>query len=142
MAASQAAQESVHLSRLESELGLASSTSTTPTELFVDNKSAIDVAYNPEHHGRMKHVERKHFYVRELVEQHKLRVTFVSTDDNLSGRSSFTAYNPKPFASDDTLVRFTLKPGRIQCFWLPKSCMDAQAKRTGGQNSFFSASEK
>ena len=84
MAASQAAQESVHLSRLESELGLASSTSTTPTELFVDNKSAIDVAYNPEHHGRMKHVERKHFYVRELVEQHKLRVTFVSTDDNLS----------------------------------------------------------
>ena len=82
MAASQAAQESVHLTRLEAELGL--SCSDSPTELFVDNKSAIDVAYNPEHHGRMKHVERKHFYIRELVEQHKLRVTFVSTDDNLS----------------------------------------------------------
>ena len=72
----------MHLTRLETELGL--SLTDSPTELFVDNKSAIDVAYNPEHHGRMKHVERKHFYIRELVEQHKLRVTFVSTDDNLS----------------------------------------------------------
>ena len=53
-------------------------------ELHVDNKSAIDVAYNPEHHGRMKHVERKHLYVRELVEDHKLRVTFVRTHDNLA----------------------------------------------------------
>ena len=53
-------------------------------ELLVDNKSAIDVAYNPEHHGRMKHVERRHFFVRELVEDGKLRVTFVRTHDNLS----------------------------------------------------------
>ena len=55
-----------------------------PMELFVDNKSAIDVAYNPEHHGRMKHVERKHLYVRELVEEHRLRVTFVRSVDNLA----------------------------------------------------------
>ena len=53
-------------------------------ELFVDNKSAIDVAYNPEHHGRMKHVARRHFYVRELVEEHVIRVPFVSTIDNLA----------------------------------------------------------
>ena len=55
-----------------------------PPELFVDNKAAIDVAYNPEHHTRMKHVDRRHFFVRELIENHRLRVPFVSTVDNLA----------------------------------------------------------
>ena len=42
------------------------------------------MAYNPEHQGRMKHVDRRHFYLRELVEEHRLRVPFVSTVDNLA----------------------------------------------------------
>ena len=50
----------------------------------MDNTAAIDVAYNPEHHTRMKHVERRHFFVREAVEDHKIRVPFVSTADNLA----------------------------------------------------------
>ena len=57
-----------------------------PIDLFFDNKSAIDVAYNPEHHTRMKHVERRHFFIRELVEEHKInkiRVPFVSTGRQL-----------------------------------------------------------
>ena len=32
----------------------------------------------------MKHVDRRHFYLRELVEEHRLRVPFVSTVDNLA----------------------------------------------------------
>ena len=32
----------------------------------------------------MKHVERRHFFVRELVEDHKIRCPFVSTVDNLA----------------------------------------------------------
>ena len=50
----------------------------------MDNRSAIDVAYNPEHHTTMKHVDRRHFYVRELVEEHRIRCSFVSTVDNLA----------------------------------------------------------
>ena len=43
------------------------------------------MAYNPEHSGRMKHVDRRHFYlIRELVEEHTIRVPFVSTVDNLA----------------------------------------------------------
>ena len=42
------------------------------------------VAYNPEHHTKMKHVDRRHFYVRELVEQHRIRVPYVNTIDNLA----------------------------------------------------------
>ena len=32
----------------------------------------------------MKHVDRRHFYVRELVEDHVLRCPFVSTTDTLA----------------------------------------------------------
>ena len=67
VAASEAAKEAVHLSDLCAELGLHPSGEAI--DLHVDNRSAIDVAYNPEHHGRMKHVDRRHFFVRELVER-------------------------------------------------------------------------
>ena len=81
VAASEAAKEAVHLSQLARDIGIGDSESV---DLFLDNKSAIDVAYNPQHHGKMKHVERRHFFVRELVEDHKIRCPFVSTVDNLA----------------------------------------------------------
>ena len=34
-------------------------------------------AYNPEHHGRMKHVERRHFFVRDMVEKFEIRVPWI-----------------------------------------------------------------
>ena len=72
--------EAVHLAALSQELGLGTDEAL---DLYVDNKSAIDVAYSPQYHGRMKHVERCHFFIRELVEDHKIRCPFVSTIDNL-----------------------------------------------------------
>ena len=90
-AASEAAKEAVHLRRLAGELGL--SPADNAVSLSMDNKSGIDVAYNPEHHGRMKHVDRRDFYVRECVENHVIRVPFVSTVDNLA--DFFTKVQPK-----------------------------------------------
>ena len=52
--------------------------------LKVDNQGAIDLAYNPEHHQKTKHIERRHFYVRELVEQLRLTVPYVATVDDLA----------------------------------------------------------
>ena len=52
--------------------------------LAVHNQSAIAVAYNPEHHSRMKHVERRHFFVRECVENQQLVLPFVNTHENLA----------------------------------------------------------
>ena len=45
--------------------------------------------------GLMKHVERRHFYLRELVEDHVIRVPFVATVDNIA--DFFT----KPLKSKD-----------------------------------------
>ena len=57
---------------------------STAVSLGIDNQGARDLAYNPEHHERTKHIERRHFFVRECVENHKLTVPFVRTDDNLA----------------------------------------------------------
>ena len=69
---------------LELECGGHGVLTTEPVELGMDNQSAIAVAYNPEHHTTLKHVDRRHFYVRELVENHMIRCPFVSTVDNLA----------------------------------------------------------
>ena len=37
-----------------------------------------------EHHNRMKHVERRHFFVRDMVESFEIEVPFVRTADNLA----------------------------------------------------------
>lgn len=81
MAASEASKEALHLRMFFEELGLGN---PDPTTLSVDNQSAIAVAYNPEHHSRMKHVERRHLHVRECIENMQLVVPFVSTHDNLA----------------------------------------------------------
>ena len=52
--------------------------------MSVDNTAARDISYNPEHQNRVKHIERRHFYIRECVEDHKLSVPYVNTLDNLA----------------------------------------------------------
>ena len=55
-----------------------------PTKVSTDSKSARDVAYNPEQHDRMKHVERRHFFVRDMVESFEVEMPFVRTHDQLA----------------------------------------------------------
>ena len=78
-----------------------------PLDFFVDNQSAIAIAYNPEMHQRTKHIERRHFFVREAVENEKIRVPFVKTVDNLA--DFFT----KPLQGD----RFFGWVGYRDCSW-------------------------
>ena len=40
------------------------------------------LSYNPEHHNRTKRVERRHFFIRDMVEKFELRVPLVSTVNN------------------------------------------------------------
>ena len=55
-----------------------------PSTLSTDSQSARDVSYNPQHHDRMKHVQRRHFFVRDMVESFELEVPFVRTADNIA----------------------------------------------------------
>ena len=46
---------------------------------YVDNQPAIAVAKNPEHHGKMKHICVKYFWLQERVEEGKIHVVHCST---------------------------------------------------------------
>jgi hypothetical protein len=52
--------------------------------LATDNMAARDLSYNPEHQARTKHVERRHFYIRDMVRKFELIVPHVSTDKTLA----------------------------------------------------------
>ena len=65
--------------------GLDRSHISKSTELRTDNMGARDLCYNPEHHNKTKHVERRHFFVRDMVvEKFELTVPFVRTANNWS----------------------------------------------------------
>ena len=81
MAASEAAKEALFLSRFLDELGHGSA---APVELGMDNQAAIANSYNPELHSRTKHIDRRHFFIRECVENMQLRVPYVKTTDNMA----------------------------------------------------------
>lgn len=50
-----------------------------PSILHIDNQSAIQVAKNPEHHGRMRHLDVRCFWLRDMVEKKKLGVSYIPT---------------------------------------------------------------
>ena len=81
IALSEAAKDVVYLRKLVKGLGAEE---PSPTSLRTDSKSARDVSYNPEHHDRMKHVQRRHFFVRDMVESFELEVPFVPTAENVA----------------------------------------------------------
>ena len=110
MAASEAAKESIYLARFLKELGVAVD---GPVELGMDNQSAIAISYNPELHSRTKHIDRRHFFVRECVENHQLTIPFVKTVDNLA--DFFTKPLPAKtfFAMRDQLMNCAPQQGAL-----------------------------
>ena len=83
VAATEAAKEAVYLDSFVKELG-CTSIQSQPIHLSVDNKAAIDSSYNPENHSRSRHIERKHYFIRELVEMGRIVVPYVNSADNLA----------------------------------------------------------
>ncbi len=81
IALSEAAKDVVYLRKL---VGGVDGRLSSPTHLSTDSQSARDVSYNPEHHDRMKHVQRRHFFVRDMVESLEIEVPFVPTDANIA----------------------------------------------------------
>ena len=46
----------------------------------VDNQSALAVMRNPEHHGRMKHIDIVHHWIRDAVHEGKIEVEHLPTE--------------------------------------------------------------
>ena len=54
-------------------------TSSNLPLLYIDNQSAISVAKNPQHHGRMKHLDLRFYWLRDAVESSMIRVIHCPT---------------------------------------------------------------
>lgn len=52
-----------------------------PVTIYVDNKSAIDLAKNPVFHGRSKHIDIRYHFIRECVAKGEIKVKYVSTNE-------------------------------------------------------------
>lgn len=76
ISAVEAGKEICWMRNLVEEMGFPM---TTPSVLRIDNQSAISVAKNPEHHGRMKQLDLRFYWLRDKVEEGVIAPNFVPT---------------------------------------------------------------
>jgi hypothetical protein len=78
IAAVEAGKEIIWMRQLMGELGY---TISEPSVLRMDNQSAIAVSKNPEHHGKMKHLALRLFWLRDAVQDGVISPSFVTTNE-------------------------------------------------------------
>jgi hypothetical protein len=81
MVASAASCQAVWLSRL---LGEVIGEEPKKIKLLVDNQSAIALCKNPVHHERTKHIDIRFHFIREKIEDGKVEVDHVRTEEQLA----------------------------------------------------------
>nr|GAT45508.1 predicted protein [Mycena chlorophos] len=91
IALSHAARENLWLRALFAELGKPPS---APTPIYCDNRGAIDFTFNQRFHGRSKHIDMRHHFIRDHVALGDVSVHHCASADNLA--DIFT----KPLARD------------------------------------------
>jgi len=64
---------------LLAELGYSNRKSNEPTELYSDNQGAIALAKNPVSHSRAKHIDLRHHFVREAIQDRIIWVQYIPT---------------------------------------------------------------
>lgn len=77
MAISDAAKEAVYLGMLLEE----SARSNKTVKLYSDNQGAQKIARNPVYHSRTKHIDVRHHFIRELVEENKIHLEYLRTEE-------------------------------------------------------------
>jgi hypothetical protein len=78
IAAASAGQEVVWMRQLLGELGFLIA---GPLLLLLDNQSAIQVGKNPEHHGCMKHLNLRFFWLRNVVTAGQIALHYIPAVD-------------------------------------------------------------
>ena len=96
VAASCCVCHAIWLRRLLSELNCPQQKST---EVRIDNKSAIELAKNPVHHERSKHIDVRFHFIREHVKEKNVHLCHVASRDQIAdvltkplSRNLFDAY--------------------------------------------------
>ena len=76
-----AAKEAIWLRCLLTELG---KNLDSPTTLFVNNQSAIAIAWNPEFHDQTKHIEVQYHFLQKVVDSGKVHLKYLPTSEQIT----------------------------------------------------------
>jgi hypothetical protein len=81
MAINEVAKEVCWLRMLLTEMNV---TVSTPTTIYVDNQSAIKISNNDADHDRTKHIDIRHYYIRDLIHNNIVKLQWLPTEDQLA----------------------------------------------------------
>jgi hypothetical protein len=54
------------------------------TQIYLDSKSTIDLAKNPIHYERSKHIDMKFYFIREQVKEKKVELIHMNSEDQVA----------------------------------------------------------
>jgi hypothetical protein len=78
MALTRASQHAIWLCKFFTASGFLQN---GPSRIFVDNRSALDLAYNPEFHDRSKHIDTRHHWIRDTVAADLITLEWIPTSE-------------------------------------------------------------
>ena len=81
MASSNATKEAIWLRVLLEDMGFPQ---TTATLIHADNQGCIALARNPVAHSRAKHIDIRHHFIRERLQNSEIRLEYCWTKDMLA----------------------------------------------------------
>ena len=81
MGLSSASQEVIFLRSVLSDLGYLE---TGASMIFGDNRGSIILAENPKNHGRAKHIDIRYHFMRDLVNEGTIQLSYVPTEENVA----------------------------------------------------------
>ena len=81
MAATSSATQALWLRRM---LGFLQHKQDSPTKIFCDSKSAIELTKNLVFHGRSKHIDIKYHFIRDLVQDREIVVDYCKTEEQVA----------------------------------------------------------
>jgi ATP sulfurylase len=81
MALGEVAKEIMWIRMILKELNIAI---VTPSIIYVDNQPAIRISENDSDHDRTKHIDVRHYFIRDLIKEGAVKPVWISTHDQLA----------------------------------------------------------
>jgi hypothetical protein len=107
IAGAEAAKEAVWLRNFINDLKIPGIHIVT-VPIYIDNNSALKLTRNPEFHSRSKHIDVKHHFIREKVDEGIVNTQRIGTTDNLA--DILTKGLPRP-THEGLVTRLNLSSG-------------------------------
>ena len=82
MAMKEAIKEQIYLQSIFKQIAILEEKFTKT--LYSDSQSAIEIAKNPIHHKRTKHIDIQYHFVRNAHENGEVHLTHISTENQLA----------------------------------------------------------